>query len=344
MNQFQDGPFSRKIHRRIQRNTVIAWIVALVLLFLFVRPAWIEAAPAALLKKAASEVVELLLKKGGPKGAQELARLGGEKAVRELVEQAFKFGGETAVRRVLHYTSTHGAAALRALQPNPGRILQALDQLPTGQIGRALGVINNNPAAMSQLITQHGAAALQLSMRHAGVGMEIAQRLGQQGIQTALRLSTPQAIQLHRLTPQLARVAPAQRAEILEMITKAPARVLTFLEKHPRLLLTTAGVSVMIAYRDAIMGGNELVFDADGNPQITSSPGFLERALVQTLQTPAVEKALLILALLLGLALCIRILVGAILRILAYRRQVKTAQQMATGGIQAPHLPRSATN
>ncbi len=49
MNPFQDGPFIRKLRRKIQRNTVIAWIVALVLLFLFFRPAWIQAAPAALL-------------------------------------------------------------------------------------------------------------------------------------------------------------------------------------------------------------------------------------------------------------------------------------------------------
>ncbi len=58
MNPFQDGPFSRKLRRKIRRNTVIAWIVALVLLFLFVRPAWIQAAPAALLKIAVGEVVE----------------------------------------------------------------------------------------------------------------------------------------------------------------------------------------------------------------------------------------------------------------------------------------------
>ncbi len=268
----------------------------------------VHAAPAGLLRKAVTEIVEGVLKKGGATAARELAEFGGEQAVKEIAEQTWRAGGEAAVRRLTHYATAHGAAALRAVRTHPAQVLRALDQIPTSQVNRAIAAINHHPTTMSRLISNYGADALQVSLRHPGVGMDLAQILGREGINTALRLQTPHVIQLSRHAHQLAKVEPAARRTILDMISKAPANVLAFLEKHPRVLLTGAAVATLIHYREPIMGGDELIIHDDGRIEVVSKPGMLERTAEKTLNTAAITQAALIVAFLVGLGLFFRII------------------------------------
>ncbi len=262
-----------------------------------------------LLRKSVAEIVELVTRKGGAAGARELAELGGEQAVKELLEQTARHGGDAAVGRLTHYARLHGAQALKAIKDQPVQMLRVLDQMPAGQVKRAIDAINLNPAAMQRLISHHGVEALQVSMRHPGVGLDIAQTLGRDGIRTALRLETPHAIQLSRQATALSRVPASQRDQILDMIVKAPANVLAFLEKHPRVLYTAATLGALLAYREAIMGGDEIIIHEDGRVEVVSKPGLITRTAVEALDTRPVSWAVIIFAVLLGLGLMMALMI-----------------------------------
>lgn len=283
-------------------------------------PAPAAAAPGgALLKKGGAEIVALITRKGGAAGARELAELGGEQAIRELVDRTARQGGDAAVARLTHYARLHGAQALKAVKDQPVQMLRVLDQIPAAQVKRAIDAINLNPSAMQHLIGRYGAEALQVSMRHPGVGLDIAQALGRDGIRTALRLETPHAIRLSRQAGALARVSAQQRSQILEMIVKAPANVLAFLEKHPRVLFTAASLGALLAYREAIMGGDEIIIHDDGRVEVVSKPGMITRTAVEVLDTPPVSWAVIIVAVLVGLGLMIALIVRALKDLLMAR-------------------------
>jgi hypothetical protein len=196
--------------------------------------------------------------------------------------------------------------ALKAVKTNPGRMIQALDSIPESMVGKALAAVNHNPAVMNRLLSRYGSDALRVAVEHPGIGLDICAELGSQGIQTALRLETPQAIQLHRLVPQLSRLEASQRSSVLDMISEAPARVLSFLEKHPRVLLTSAGVTVLINYREAIVGGDDIVENPDGTRQVISKPGLFGRTAEKIIHHPASGNALMLLAGCLGSLLFVR--------------------------------------
>jgi hypothetical protein len=281
-------------------------IILLSLICYLTSPVLAQAVPVSGLKVIAQELAEIVVKKSGGRAAQELAEWGGEKAVREIADDAMRVGGDKAVQQLRQYVTAHGITALKAVKTNPGRMIQVLDDIPESMVGKVLAAVNHNPAAMNRLLTSYGSDALRVTAKHPGIGLDICEGLGSQGIRTALRLEAPQAVQLHRLMPQLSGLEAGQRSRILDMISEAPARVLSFLEKHPRLLLTSAGVTVLINYREAIMGGDEIVENPDGSKRVISKPGFLGRTAEKIINHPASGNAILLIAGCLGLVLIIR--------------------------------------
>ena len=281
-------------------------IILLSLVCYLASPVLAQAVPVSGLKVIAQEIAEIVVRKGSGRAARSLPN----GAVKRLCGKSLKMPCVlAAIKRcsnsgsMLRYT---GCLLFKAVKTNPGRLIQVLDDIPESMVGKALAAINHNPAAMNRLVINHGSDALRVAAKLPGIGVDICEGLGSQGIRTALRLEVSQAVQLHRLMPQLSRLEAGQRSRVLDMISEAPARVLSFLEKHPRLLLTSAGVTVLINYREAIVGGDEIVENPDGTKQVISKPGLFGRTAEKIIHHPASGNAMLLFFGCLGLALIIR--------------------------------------
>jgi hypothetical protein len=90
-------------------------------------------------------------------------------------------------------------------------------------------------------------------------------------------LTTDQAVVVARHADEIAKLPAAQRTGVMQALAKSPARIASYLERHPKILLTTAGVMTVVALKDEIVGTTQLALDAAGNPIAVVKPGFIER-------------------------------------------------------------------
>ena len=228
---------------------------------------------------AAKELAEALVKQGGREAAEELSRIGGEAAVRETLEAAAREGGEALVNKTTQYALAHGPLALQAMRAAPARMAGALDALPPALVKPALHAAAREPQVVTRLVGEFGSGALEVAARHPGVGTRIVQNFGDDGVKVGRALSTDQAVALARHTDDIAALAPAQRSALLDKIAQSPRVVLEFLEKHPRVLTTAAGVGTVLALKDEIVGTSEIVTGPDGQPVAVARPGLIERVM-----------------------------------------------------------------
>ncbi len=230
---------------------------------------------------AAKELAEALVKQGGREAAEELATIGGETAVRETLEAAAREGGEALVQKTSRYALAHGPVAIRALRPSPARMVGALDGLPPQLVKPALFAAAREPQVVTKIVTEFGPGALEVAAKHPGVGARIVQNFGDDGVRVGRALTTDQAVSLARHGDDIAALQPAQRSALLGKIAKSPGVVLDYLEKHPRILTTAAGVGTVLALKDDIVGTTEVVTGPDGQPVAVAKPGLIERVIVQ---------------------------------------------------------------
>ena len=205
-----------------------------------------------------------LAEKLGQRGARELAEAGGEAAVREVIEKAATQGGETLAREVASYAERYGAQSLRAFREAPAAMVQGMKKLPAEFAEGAMRAAAREPAVIARLATEVGEDALIVAAKHPGVGVDIAGKLGREGCAAAKNLTTPETIRLARISDDLARLPAAERNGMLTRIGKAPGKVLDYLEKHPKVLMTAAATTTAIVAIDRLLG------DAQ-------EPGFFER-------------------------------------------------------------------
>ena len=237
------------------------------------------------LAKAAKELVETIVSKGGQQAAKELAEIGGEAFAREALEQAAKEGGESLARKLAAQTIEHGPAFLKVAKSSPREFLAAFDELgPVLQKG-ATQAITREPDLMASLFLKFGKDALTAAAAHPGVGTRVVESLGRPGAELLSKVSEDQAIQLSRLSSQLAKVPEAEKQTLMDAISEAPGKVLDFLEKHPKVMLTGAGVASFVAAKKELLGGAEVIVDKDGVAHVVAKPGFLERTWQQTTNT-----------------------------------------------------------
>ena len=229
--------------------------------------------------QAAKELAEALVKQGGREAAEELSKMGGEAAVRETLEAAAREGGEALVNKTSQYALAHGPLALQAMRAAPARMAGALDGLPPQLVKPALHAAAREPQVVTKIVTEFGSGALEVAARHPGVGTRIVQNFGDDGVKVGRALSTDQAVALARHTDDIAALAPAQRSALLGKIASSPRVVLEFLEKHPRVLTTAAGVGTVLALKDEIVGTSEIVTGPDGQPVAVAKPGLIERVM-----------------------------------------------------------------
>ena len=223
----------------------------------------------------ARELVEAMLRQGGREAVTELAEMGGEAAVRKLLERAMNEGGKELVERIAHYATRYGPSALKAVERSPLQMIQALDGLSPDLVAPAIRAAAREPRVTAQLVAAYGQDALELAAKHPGVGTSLAEKLGEDGIRVGRQLSTDEAVTFARFADDIAALPPGERNQLLDAMIRAPAKVLNYLETHPKVLLTAGGVAVVVATKDNLFGG--AVRPAG---QETPSPGLLERLIV----------------------------------------------------------------
>ena len=289
-----------------QKIRLISGLMVFLVLVPALSGAWV---PVAAVKKVVVELAEIITRKGST-AIRELSEMGGEKALKEIAGEVAETGGEKALIQLQKLTAEHGVAGIRALKQNPVRMLNALHDVPESMMGRAIAAVNHNPATLNRLVTDYGSEALKVAVKHPGIGTDVAERLGRDGVAAALRLKTPQMIQLHRISPLLSQLAAAQQKPVMDMLTKAPERILSLLERHPNVLMTAAGVTVLINYRDALLGGSDLFQNPDGTWGVTSRPGMLERTVGKVLESEPVKTGIIQIFSVLGLIIFMRGLIS----------------------------------
>jgi hypothetical protein len=224
-------------------------------------------------KELVEEGIELVFRKASKEGAEELAKVGGRAAVRETLEKAAAEGGEGLVRRVTAYGLEHGPMGLRAIGRAPARMVAALDDLAPNLRGPALRAIEREPQVLLPLVERHGAKAMEAAVRHPGVGPTLGGKLGAEGLEASGHLTTDQAIVVARRADEIAALPGPQRSALMQALRGNAKGTVAFLERHPKTLLTAAGVTAFIAAKDDLL--QEPTVAADGT---VTGGGIVHRA------------------------------------------------------------------
>lgn len=252
----------------------------------------VASATAAIPAQIASSVGKSIVKYFGKEGAQEateyLTKKGGQELAERVTTAAVKQGGDDAVKQVSVLVGKHGPEALAALDNAPALlpVLGALDEIPKSQVRLALSKLaaGQSGKELAEGVSRYGAAALRTELKHPGVGLVLVRSLGDEGVDLASRLSTNQAIAIGRHADDIARLPAAQRSGLLALLRRDTERVVTFVgrfvEANPgKTLFTVATTTVILAEPERILGGDEVVFDADGNPVVVRKRGIVDRSI-----------------------------------------------------------------
>ena len=249
----------------------------------------LHAAPALL---SGSAVARSVMKYFGKEGAEEatefLARQGGRELAERVGSAALREGGEEAAEQVSRLAAKHGPDALKALDnvPQLAPVLAALDELPESQVRGALARLAAGKAGreLAQSVARRGAAALRSDLAHPGVGAALVRSFGDDGAELATELSTDQAIAVARHADELAALPSTQRQGVLALLHQDAERMVSFMGRFAadnpgKTLFTAATTTVLLAESERILGGDEIVFDAEGNPIVVSKAGLAGRTI-----------------------------------------------------------------
>jgi hypothetical protein len=210
------------------------------------------------------EGIELIFKQGGKETAEELSKLGGRAAVRQTLQKAANEGGESLVLRTTAYGIEQGPIALRAIGRSPAKMVGALDNVAAELRPAALRAVEREPTALTGLVERFGGDALEAAAKQPGVGTVLGEKLGSEGLQAAKTLSTDQSIIVARHADEIAKLPAAERAGFFAKLKSNAAGVTGYLERHPKTLLTAAGVAVVLGAKDEILGPGEETVGPDG--------------------------------------------------------------------------------
>lgn len=252
-------------------------------------------AQTAVLREGAERLLNAVVKFFGKTGSreigEELAEHGGEAFVRDLAQGLVREGGQEALEKVAELTGKYGPDVLRAVDnaPSPTTILRALDELPAEQVGPAIKRLSAGPEGkvLAVLVERYGANALRTEIAHPGIGVRLVQNLGDDGIRLSLRLSREQAITVARHAEDIAKLPSEQKNKVLYLLYNDTKQMIDFMgrfiERNPGMtLFTVATTTIILANSERILGGDNIIYDKDGNPQLVSKPGLLDRILEKT--------------------------------------------------------------
>jgi len=226
--------------------------------------------------RAAEEIGESILRRGGTEAAEEFAKIGGQTAARELMEQAAKEGGEALMKQSAQLVEKHGILALNAMRGAPGAVVRAVDGMPAELAEQGLRAIVREPVAMQGMVKEFGSAALETAAKHPGLAGKISGGMGKEGLDIARRVTTQEATILARHADDIAKLPAAERASVLGLIRQSPGKALAWIERHPKLLIAGSATAAVVLARKEIFGEGD-------------TPGFLERvagSLYETFKAP----------------------------------------------------------
>ena len=247
----------------------------LILLFLVFGSTFVHAQAGAVLR-AAEEVGEAVLRRGGTEAAEEFAKIGGKQAVQELMEQAAKEGGETLMKQTAQLAEKHGILALNAMRGAPGAVVRAVDGMAPELAGQGLRAIVREPAVMQSMVKEFGSAALETAAKHPGMAGKISGTMGREGLDIARRVTRQEAAILARHGDEIAKLSVSERAGVMNLIKQSPGKALAWLEKHPKILIAGSATAAVILARKELFGEGD-------------TPGFFERvggSLYETFKAP----------------------------------------------------------
>ena len=255
-------------------------------------------ASANIVTKGAREIVEELMKKGTKEASKELTEFGGKLAIQNILERASREGGDKLVKEIIRYGKKYGLSSIRTIDSSPAIYIKALNKLPEKMIERALWAAQREPDKMKSLITKYGDDVLFVAAQHRGVGMDIIIKLGNDGVRLSKDLTEKQAVVLARHADEITDLPQQLRSQLIEAMHTAPARVIDYIEKHPKVILSAAGIATLVALKDEVLGkDDEVVVNPDGSKSIHRR-GFLER-LFKLFYTP-ISAILAVIALVVG--------------------------------------------
>lgn len=252
-------------------------------------------AQGALLREAAERLLRSLGRYFGKEAAEEtverLARYGGRELVERAAQRAVREGGEEMLERVSAAAARHGPELLRAIDNAPScrAVLRLVDELPAEQVAPALRRLAAGPQGreLAELAGRYGTRAIQAELRHPGLGTQLVKHLGDDGLRLAERLDGPAAMTVAPHAADIAALPAAQREGILRLLYEDTRRMVAFvrrfMEQNPgKTLFTAAATTIILANSDRLLGGDELAFDAQGNPIVVSKRGWIERIIGST--------------------------------------------------------------
>ena len=244
--------------------------------------------PIAISSSVARAVVRYFGKEGSQEASEYLAKKGGRELVERVTTSAAKQGGDEAVEQVAIMARKYGPEALAALDNSPSilPIIRAVDELPESQARLALARLSAGATGreLAETTARLGSIALRSELKHPGVGLILVRSLGDEGADLAARLTPDQAIAIGRHADDIAGLASSQRQGLLAMLRNDTERMVAFVgrfvEANPgKSLFTAATTAVILAEPDRILGGDEIVFDAEGNPVVVHRAGLAGRVL-----------------------------------------------------------------
>lgn len=217
---------------------------------------------------------------------KQMTKQVGEELIERTAAKVVREGGEKSLVEVGELVAKHGPDVIRALDNAPEAlpVLKLLDELPAADVAKvASRLAAGGPGReLARLGTKLGTSVLRAEAKHPGVGATFGRALGQDGAELSLKLSTDQAIQIGKHVDDIGRLPASQQKQLIELISKNADRfssfVGRFVENNPgKVLFTTAGTTLVLANAERILGGGEVVVDADGKPRFIPKPGLVDR-------------------------------------------------------------------
>ena len=228
--------------------------------------------------RAGAEAVELVSKQFRRTLGREVVEFGGERATRELAERLVREGGEGTAARLGRIATAGEPSTIRALRTVPGRALRHLDDVPDGELVRAVGTLAR--PGVAEGFTSLGSdalrsAALRAEMRLPGAGAGLVREFGDDGLRAAGRLSDNQANQLLKVDRVAAvrRLSPEGRRALLDAVASNPAAQVQVIRTAGR--VTAGGIAVVAG--GAVLWHASDVALAPSERVVTHPDGTIER-------------------------------------------------------------------
>ena len=254
----------------------------------------LNASPVSSLSKA---VMKFFAKEVTEEGVEKLSKEVGEEVFERVSAKLFREGGESVVCEATELAARHGPDVIRALGNTaaPAKLVRVLNDLPAGEISSAAARLASGSRGkqLAKATETLGVDAIWAEVRHPGIGLEIVKVWPEGGGMLCRRLNRDQALTVGKYLDDLATVPSDQRSGLLKIIQSDKDRFFTwlanFLEQNPgKTIGSAAFLAVFLPNAERILGGNEIVFDEQGNPVVMRKPGLVETPITRIADSVAV--------------------------------------------------------